>query len=767
MTMKDTKNSVRNEPFGEETENMHAENPTGKKAQNSGKSRTLSTSGEKEDPNREEHAEDAGNDVGMSRSGSVPAGSSTGKAEEKPVEGNTPDDPSEKETAGMAEEKDTASPTDEVSADESGDPDLTEVEEREVPEEAQAEKSEEKRETEVSEPEEKEEVTGENQEEEAVEEVEEEEERPPHETESRQQKEEEMVNYNLLSREDLVGMLDDLISGKNITDIRDDVEAIKIAYYRKQRTETESARDAFVAGGGDPSEFELSADDLELKFRDLLKRYKELKFDVSHVDDDEKESNLREKYKIIDEIGDLVNRDESINKTFQEFRELQKRWHDIGIVPQQSLKDLWETYHYHVEKFYDYIKINKELRDLDLKKNLEAKIELCEKAEALLLEPNVVNAFQMLQRYHDQWREIGPVPKDKRTEIWDRFKDATSKINKKHQQYYQELKEAQKKNLESKTILCEKAEELAGLDPDTHDEWVGKTGEMFELQKVWKTIGFAPKKDNNRIYARFRAACDLFFEKKREFYAQNMEEQQNHLQQKLDLCVQAEALQNSTDWKNATDELIRLQKKWKSIGPVPRKFSDEVWKRFRAACDTFFNRKADYFSKIDTTYEKNLKDKEALIQEIKDFILTDNQKQNLKQLNDFQRQWSEIGFVPFEKKDEIMQEYREAINSHFDNLEMDDHKKSMLKFRNKLDNIRQKPRPSIKMRFEREKLMNKLQQLRSDISLWENNIGFFANSQSAETMVKDFERKISSARDKIKLLEEKIILIDELDSDEE
>ncbi len=575
------------------------------------------------------------------------------------------------------------------------------------------------------------------------------------------------VNYNLLSREDLVSMLDDLVSGKNITDIRDDVEIIKIAFYKKQRAEIDEAKESFIAGGGSPDEFQSPEDSEEERFKELLKRYRDLKSDLSRVDDNDKESNLKEKYRIIDEIKELLNRDESINKTFQEFRELQKRWHDVGVVPQQSLKDLWENYHYHVEKFYDYIKINKELRDLDLKKNLEAKIGLCEKAEALLLEPNVVNAFQTLQKFHDQWREIGPVPKEKRTEIWERFRDATSKINKKHQSYYQELKESQKKNLESKTVLCDKAEELALVEPENHDEWVKKTNEMMELQKVWKTIGFAPKKDNNRIYARFRSACDKFFEKKREFYAHNMEEQQNHLQQKLDLCIQAESLQDSTDWKITTDELIRLQRKWKGIGPVPRKNSDEVWKRFRAACDKFFTRKADFFSKIDSTYENNLKSKEELIEEISAFKLSDNQKQNLKQLNDFQRRWSEIGFVPFEKKDEIMQKFRVAINKHYDNLELDDHRKSMLKFRNKIDTIRQKPRPEVKMRFEREKLMNKLQQLKSDISLWENNIGFFANTQNAGSMVRDFEQKIVDAKEKMTLLEEKIILIDDLDGDED
>ncbi len=692
MNIKDPKNSVRNEPFGEEAENTHIEeHSAGQPNHDSGK--------EGQSPSEEEDREPE-----------VPKKTKSGPKTKKKVK------PVEKEDI-------VSSPAENVSEDVTGD----EVTEESVPES-----------TEESSPVPLADAIADTpkKEDESVPEV-------PAAVPVPRKPEEEAVNYNLLSREDLVSMLEDLISGKNISDIRDDVEAIKIAFYKKQPPDGEETQEVSPSKDAEPDETGPSVDQEGEKFRDLLKKYRDIKFDLTRVDDDEKEANLKEKYKIIDEINELVNRDESINKTFQEFRDLQKRWHDVGVVPQQSLKDLWETYHYHVEKFYDYIKINKELRDLDLKKNLEAKIGLCEKAEALLLEPNVVNAFQTLQKFHDQWREIGPVSKEKRTEIWERFKDATSKINKKHQQYYQELKENQKKNLESKTILCNKAEELAGFEPESHDDWVKKTAEMFELQKVWKTIGFAPKKDNNRIYARFRAACDHFFEKKREFYAQNMEEQQNHLQQKLDLCISAEALQDSTDWKTTTDELIRLQKKWKSIGPVPRKFSDEVWKRFRAACDRFFNRKADFFSKIDSTYEKNLKDKETLIEEIRNFQQDDNQKQNLYQLNEFQRRWTEIGFVPFEKKDEIMQKYREAINLHYDNLEMDDHKKSMLKFRNKLDNIRQKPRPEIKMRFEREKLMNKLQQLKNDISLWENNIGFFANSESAETMVKDFERKIS------------------------
>ncbi len=571
----------------------------------------------------------------------------------------------------------------------------------------------------------------------------------------------EEINYSLLSKPDLIEILKELLHEGKINRIGKDVAAIKSAFYKKRHAEIEEKKAKFLQEGGNEADFSPGVSEEEEELKSLLKKYSDLRTEYNKLREDEKNENLKKKHQIIEEIKELANRDEAINITFQEFRDLQRRWHETGVVPQGELKNLWETYHYYVEKFYDYIKINKELRDLDLRKNLEAKIKLCEKAEELILEPNIVNAFKTLQKYHDQWREIGPVPREKRTEIWERFKEATSKINKKHQQYYQELKETQKKNLESKKVLCEKAEALAELDINDHSTWVEKTREILEIQKVWKTIGFAPKKDNNKIYARFRAACDKFFNKKREYYAKGLEEQQENLQKKLDLCIQAEALQDSTDWKKTTGELIDLQKKWKQIGPVPRKKSDQVWKRFRSACDRFFNRKTEYFANIEEKYEDNLKKKEDLIKEIKDFEPGESQKENLAKLNEFQKRWTDIGFVPYEKKDVIMQEFRDAINKQYDLLDMDDHRKNVLKFKNKLESIKNKPRPENKLRFEREKLMNKLQQLRNDIVLWENNIGFFTESKKADSMVKDFEKKIESARRKIKLLEDKIMMIDD------
>jgi hypothetical protein len=575
----------------------------------------------------------------------------------------------------------------------------------------------------------------------------------------------EILNFSLLKKEDLVQFLEEILASKQVQEIRRDVETIKVNFYKKHRAENELKRKKFIESGGIAEEFEVPTDPLEEKFSELLRKYRDLRMEFNRNQDDAKVDNLRMRQEIIDEIKELVNSEESINRTFHEFRDLQNRWREIGVVPQQNINDLWETYHHHVEKFYDYIKINKELRDLDLKKNLETKIQICEKAEKLLLEPNVINAFASLQKFHEQWREIGPVPKEKRNEVWERFRETTSKINKKHQHYYQELKDTQKKNLDSKILLSEKAEEIANEVKENHKDWVRRTNDILELQKVWKTIGFAPKKDNNLIYSRFRTACDKFFESKRSFYAQNLEEQGSNLQSKLDLCMQAEALQDSTDWKKATDEYIRLQRRWKEVGPAPRKHSEQIWKRFRNACDKFFARKTEFFSTIDTTFEKNLEIKENLIKEIEAFVKTDNSSADLEKLQDFQRKWTEIGFVPFDKKDDLQQRYRDSINNQFDGLEVNEFRKNLLKFRNRIEGIMQKPNPEAKIRFEREKYMVKLTQLKTDIGVWENNIGFFANTSKAEAMLKDFEVKIKEARENIQLLEEKITIIDELNLD--
>ncbi len=578
-----------------------------------------------------------------------------------------------------------------------------------------------------------------------------------------QGKKAEIINYAALRKEDLVGLLRDMIGNRPVESILDDVESIKINFYKKHKAEIDQKRKAFLSKGGELEEFTVDADPMEQQMKELLHKFRDLKAEYNKALEYQKVKNLEEKYKIIEEIKELVNKKESINKTFQEFRELQKRWRYVGPVPQQNVKDMWENYHHHVEAFYDFIRINQELRDLDFKKNLEIKLNLCEKAEELLLDPDVVGAFKKLQSLHDQWREVGPVPADMRVEIWDRFREATSKINKKHQDHFIELKNEQKNNLMAKMALCEKAEELCNQEISSHKDWVRLSNELVELQKVWKTIGFAPKKDNIKIYKRFRDACDAFFNKKRTFYGELKEDQNNNLQLKTELCIQAEALSESTEWKKTVDELIALQKRWKEIGPVPHKYSDKIWKRFRTACDNFFQRKSSYYSEIDHSFESNLQKKLQLIEQIENFRIDDQADDCLKKLKDFQRQWAEIGFVPLKNKDEIHDRYREAINKKFDQLKIDENQRSILKFRNRIESYLEKSNGMQRLRMEREKYITRLKQLENDIVLWENNIGFFARSSNADSMIRDVESKIASTKRNIALLNKKIAIIDELE----
>ncbi|HLP71716.1 MAG TPA: DUF349 domain-containing protein [Bacteroidales bacterium] len=574
------------------------------------------------------------------------------------------------------------------------------------------------------------------------------------------------VDYSGYSKHELVETLDLIINNRPPAEIKDDVERIRLLFYKKLKQETDERKNKFLAEGGKIEEYKPFNDPDEPKVRHLLERYKEKKTDYIKVQEAEKYENLKKKYEIIDKIKDLVNREESINKTFHEFRELQNDWHSAGVVPQSSLKDLWENYHHAIEIFYDYIKINKELRDLDLKKNLEAKVSLCERAEELLLEPNPVNAFRALQDYHNRWREIGPVPQESKNEIWERFKEATAQINKRHHEYFEKQKDDQRKNLEAKIALCEEVEAINLQEIKNFKEFDEKAARIVELQKIWRTIGFAPKKQNNKIYQRFREACDAFFEKKRGFYADNKEIQVTNLQLKTELCLQAEALQDSTDWKAASDALIKLQKEWKEIGPVPRKQSEKIWKRFRKACDHFFNRKAEFFAQLDTSYEDNLKAKLDIIKELEEFDAGSDVQLAFERLKDIQRRWTDIGFVPFNMKDEITNRYRNALNREFDKLKIGDEDKSILKYKTKLDNLKANPKASRKVRNERDKFFTRIKQLESDIVLWENNIGFFAKSKNADTMIREVEEKIDSARKLIKTLEEKVKMIDQSGLDE-
>jgi len=574
------------------------------------------------------------------------------------------------------------------------------------------------------------------------------------------------VDYSTFGKEQLVSRLTLLIEERPVNEIRNDIDRIKINFYKKHRNELEQKKNQFLKEGGELNDFMPGDDPLELKLKGLLLKFKKKKSEYIKTLEAGKHENLKEKYKIIDEIKDLVNREESLHLTFQEFRDLQNRWKVIGMVPQQNLKDLWETYHHHVEKFYDYVKINKELRDLDLKKNQEAKIKLCEKAEEILSDSNIIISYDTLQKYHDQWREIGPVPHESKTEIWERFKEITSKINKKHHLYYQEIKDQQKKNLEDKTKLCEKVEEInKQSDIKLPRNWEKAADGIKKLQKTWRSIGFAPRKYNNNIYKRFREACDVFFLAKRNFYTEHKEVQNNNLKLKTELAVQVEELQDSEEWKQTTDELIKLQRQWKEIGPVPRKNSEKIWKRFRAACDKFFERKSEYYSNRDEIFKENLKRKNELIEEIEKYKPVNNAEENFNKIQDFQHRWTEIGFVPFKQKDEIINKYRGVINKQFDELNIDEFRKNKFKYKNKLEQLRESPKGGIKAKNDREKFYNKIKSLESDVVLWENNKGFFAKSKNAESLIREVDEKIDQAKKNIILLKEKIKMIDQTDLD--
>jgi hypothetical protein len=572
-------------------------------------------------------------------------------------------------------------------------------------------------------------------------------------------------NYQDFDKTQLLAALEELLDSRAVAGMRDEVEAIKSSFYKTHKAEIEQKRKRFMQEGGDAEAFDPGSDPLEERFKELYRKYRHSKAAHNRNLDTTRQSNLEAKLKVIEDLKELAASADDINRSFTEFRKLQKRWHEIGTVPQQNLKDLWDTYHYFVEMFYDQVKIDKELRDLDLRKNLETKIELCEKAEELLLEPNIIEAFRKLQNIHDQWRETGPVPRDQKEAIWERLREVTHQLNKKHQDHFDRLKETQKKNLETKIALCEKAEMINETPFENLQQVEKLTRDMVNLQKIWKTIGFAPRKDNARIYNRFRTVTDRFFARKREFASQNKEFLSENLQKKIDLCIHAEALKESTDWKRTTDELIVLQKKWKEIGPVPRKHYDPLWKRFRAACDHFFDRKSEYFSGIDEIFEENLKKKLELIEKIENFKFSSDLDASLNTLKEYQRQWVSIGFVPIREKEMVQKRYRAALDKHFEGLKVDENRKNLMKFRHKLEGVRQKPRALNKIKFEREKYINRYKQLENDITLWENNIGFFAKSRSAEATIREFREKIDQGKKQLTLLEEKIRMIDEMDPD--
>ncbi len=572
--------------------------------------------------------------------------------------------------------------------------------------------------------------------------------------------------YAAFKREELLVLLETLVQADDVSHIRRHIGYIKAAYRKLLKEEnvlTYESRMGKVSGPDEEGAGETPEppDPLNERFEQALAVYKGKKAVYDQAYEQQKQENLKQKEKILENLRSLIESEEELKKTYDQFRDLQELWRNTGPVPQGSKSTLWNNYHFLVEKFFDKVKINKELKDLDLKKNLEAKAALCEKAEELLLDSSITRSFQKLQKLHEAWKETGPVQKDKKDEIWERFKAATDKLNKRRQEYYESVREEQNKNHAAKTLLCEKAEQLSEVMPASPRQWQQYTDQMNELFSMWKTIGFAPKKLNNEVWNRFRAALDAFYKNKKEFFRQYKDQQTENYNQKVNLCLQAEAMQNSEDWHKTTEDLINLQKEWKKIGPVPPKFSDKIWKRFRAACDVFFNNKAAHFANIGDRQEENLKRKMDLIERVNSHAYGTDNTENLEVLKGFQREWMELGHVPIKQKDKVQAAFRKAIDKQFEVLNISKKAKTTLSFQTRIDNIRSSPHAGNIIYKERNYLSGRIHALESDIKLWENNMGFFASSRKADILKAEIEGKIEKARQEIAVMEEKLRMLRE------
>lgn len=517
-----------------------------------------------------------------------------------------------------------------------------------------------------------------------------------------------------------------------------EAEAIKSAFYKLLvKLKGESGAEAEDEGSSRNNPF----DAVEQNFKALYSDYKKERAEFNKQQDAQREENLAKKKAVIEELKALVEGQEDVSAQFPAFRELQNRWRDAGPVPATAFRDINDTYQFYVEKFYDMVKINRDLRDLDFKKNLEAKEAFCSAAEKLAENENIVNAFHELQKLHEQWKEFGPVAKEKRDEIWNRFKAATAVINKRYQAHFEELKGQQAENLEKKEALCVRLEEITSKEVKSSGEWNSISKEIEEIQAEWKKIGFATKKENQKIYDRFRAACDAFYARKREFYTEFKGNMNENLDKKLDLIRQAEELKLSTEWKKATDQFISLQKQWKEIGAVPRKKSEQLWKRFRAACDEFFAER-DKNATPENDFYSNFKNKKKLVAEILAFEPTDSETANAEKMREFADRWAAIGHVPFKEKDNINAAYNDAMQQKFPLFAQ--------------QRVSGRGQFSKSARSPKDLLIDKYHALQQDIITYENNIGFFSASKNSEPLIKQMQERIEQAKAELKDLEEKI-----------
>lgn len=576
-------------------------------------------------------------------------------------------------------------------------------------------------------------------------------------SETQKVSEESLTNYAAMDKKQLVEVLQNLAQ-QPVNEVKEDVVRVRVAFAAIRKEELAKEKEAFIAKGNEEAAFAPAADELEEQFKSLYAEIKEKRAAYNAAQDALKAENLAKKREIISKINEIAEDADNVNRQYSTVQQLQQDFKAIGEVPSENDTEVWKSYQVAVERFYDLLKMNKELRDYDFKKNLEQKQALCAEAEALDEEADIVDAFKKLQQLHTSWREIGPVSKEIREELWTRFKNASAVINKKYQSFFEERKANEKKNAEGKEALCVKIEAISTDNLKTYAAWDEATKAIIGLQEEWKKLGFASRKVNTELFARFRKSCDEFFAKKAEFFKRMKDELAANLAKKIELCEKAEALKDSTEWKKTTDALIALQKEWKTVGPVVKKHSDAVWKRFIAACDAFFEEKKKQNVNVHSVEHENLKQKKDIIAQINSILENKETEDAPNKVRELMKKWQEVGHVPYKEKDKVYAEYKAAIDKAFEQLDMKAQKARMANFANSINQMSD----TGKVYHERERLVRAYEMKSHELKTYENNLGFFnAQSKSGNSLVKEMERKIANIKEEIAMLEQKIKLIDE------
>ena len=562
-----------------------------------------------------------------------------------------------------------------------------------------------------------------------------------------------------LTKEEILAKLKEVVADvENVA--KPEIDGLKQSFYKLHNAEQDAARKLFIENGGAAENFVPQTDCVEEEFKNIMSVIKEKRSALTAELEKQKEMNLQVKLSIIEELKELVESPDDANKSYTEFKKLQQQWNEVKLVPQAKVNELWKNYQLYVEKFYDLLKLNNEFREYDFKKNLEIKTHLCEAAEKLADEADVVSAFHQLQKLHQEFRDTGPVAKELRDEIWARFKAASTTVNRRHQQHFEALKEVEQHNLDQKTVICEIIEAIDYKELTSFASWESKTQEVIALQNKWKTIGFAPQKMNVKIFERFRKACDEFFRRKGEFFKSLKEGMNENLEKKRALCEKAEALKDSTDWKATADELTKLQKEWKTIGPVAKKYSDAVWKRFISACDYFFEQKNKATSSQRSVEQENLEQKKAIIEKLNAIDDQMDTEEATQLVRDLMKEWNGVGHVPFKEKDRIYKQYHSQVDKLFERFNISASNKKLSNFKSTISSI-QEGSPQALYR-EREKLVRAFDNMKNELQTYENNLGFLTtSSKKGNSLLTEINRKVEKLKADIELVKEKIKVVDE------